>query len=132
ELGDRWPRCAPDLTEEVATGLFAAQAMYNLKTAPVAEELRVQAYRAMADLFEQVDFVIAATNPDLAFPADAPTSNPTDSFLDAARGTTVARVALRGTLAAVRFVAAAFPNVPSAVLGLAAQRLPDLVSMGAL
>jgi Asp-tRNA(Asn)/Glu-tRNA(Gln) amidotransferase A subunit family amidase len=132
ELGDRWPRCAPDLTEEVATGLFLAQATYNLKTAAVAEELRLRAYQAMAEVFAQVDFVIAATNPDVAFPADAPTSNPTDSFIDAARGTRVAQLGLRGALGALRFAAAAFPNLPSALLAHVADWFPDLVSMGAL
>jgi Asp-tRNA(Asn)/Glu-tRNA(Gln) amidotransferase A subunit family amidase len=132
ELGDRWPECAPDLTEEVATGLYTSQALYNLRTAAVAEELRLQAYAAMAALFDQVDFVIAATNPDVAFAADAPTSNPTDSFVDAARSSRAARVAMRSVLAALRFVAAAMPNVPSALLAASARRLPDLVSMGAL
>src|SRR3954466_13581886 len=70
-LGDKWPGCAKDLTDEVAMGAFLAQAMYNLHTAGVAEELRVQANEAMASAFEQVDFVIAATNPGPAFPAEA-------------------------------------------------------------
>ena len=36
----------------------------------------LQANEAMAAAFDEVDFVIAATNPGPAFPADAPTSNP--------------------------------------------------------
>jgi aspartyl-tRNA(Asn)/glutamyl-tRNA(Gln) amidotransferase subunit A len=32
----------------------------------------------------------------------------------------------------MRFAAAAFPNLPSAILDVFAQRLPDVVSMGAL
>jgi aspartyl-tRNA(Asn)/glutamyl-tRNA(Gln) amidotransferase subunit A len=86
----------------------------------------------MADLFRDVDFVIASTNPDVAFPADAPTSNPTDSFLEAARGTRVARLALRGALGSIRALAAAFPNVPAWMLEHVSRRFPDLVSMGAL
>jgi aspartyl-tRNA(Asn)/glutamyl-tRNA(Gln) amidotransferase subunit A len=132
ELGDRWPACAADLTEEVATGLFLSQSLYNLRTAAVAEERRLQAYNALAALFDEVDFVIAATNPDVAFPADAPTSNPTASFLDAARGTTAARLALRGAMGAVRFTAAALPDLPSRLLDVTASRFPDLVGMGAL
>ena len=68
ELGDRWPRCAPDLTDEVAFGLYLSQALYNLRTAAVAEELRLQAYAAMAAAFAEVDFVIAATNPGCRVP----------------------------------------------------------------
>jgi Asp-tRNA(Asn)/Glu-tRNA(Gln) amidotransferase A subunit family amidase len=132
ELGDRWPSCAPDLTAEVATGMYLSQAMYNLNTAAVAEERRLRAYQAMAEAFEQADFIVAATNPDLAFAADAPTSNPTESILDGARNSAAARVALRGVLGAVRFAAAAFPKLPSALLDSGAQRMPDLVSMGAL
>ena len=76
ELGDRWPACAPDLTDEIAIGLFLSQALYNLRGAAVAEELRVRAYRAMAAAFEQVDFIIAATNPSPAFAADARDEQP--------------------------------------------------------
>ena len=43
ELGDRWPACAPDLTDEIAIGLYLSQSIYNLHTAAVAEELRIQA-----------------------------------------------------------------------------------------
>src|SRR5262249_34942137 len=42
------------------------------------------------------------------------------------------QLAVRGALGAMRFVAAAFPNLPNAILDLVAQRLPDIVSMGAL
>ncbi len=132
ELGDRWPACASELTAEVATGLYLSQAMYNLHTAAVAEALRLDAYAAMAGAFETVDFVVAATNPDVAFPADAPTSNPTDSFVDAARDSTVARIAYRAALGLVRLAAAARPALPSKLLELGSRRFPDLVSMGAL
>src|SRR5690606_41307191 len=70
DLGDLWPGCKDDLMPEIAFGLeFASQAM-NLKTAAAAELARIAANEAMADLFDQVDFVIAATNPDVAFPAE--------------------------------------------------------------
>src|SRR5690606_2253277 len=48
DLGDKWPACSDDLTDEVAVGLHLAQAMYNLNTAAVAEQLRIQANEAMA------------------------------------------------------------------------------------
>jgi aspartyl-tRNA(Asn)/glutamyl-tRNA(Gln) amidotransferase subunit A len=132
ELGDRWPACASELTTEVATGLYLAQALYNLRTAAVAEEMRLRAYHVMAAAFEHVDFIVAATNPDVAFAADAATSNTTGSFVDAAGESAAARVALRAGLGLVRFAAAAFPRLPSTLLDFGARRFPDLVSMGAL
>ena len=104
ELGDRWPKCARHLTDEVATGLFLSQSLYNLNTAAVAEELRLQAYAAMAATFAQVDFVIAATNPDVAFPADAPTSAPQDRHrrLRARRAGRPARVPRRARVGSGR------------------------------
>ena len=74
DLGDRWPACSDDLTDEMAVGLHLAEAMYNLRTAAAAEELRVQANEVMARAFEQVDLVIAATNPGPAFAAEWVTS----------------------------------------------------------
>jgi aspartyl-tRNA(Asn)/glutamyl-tRNA(Gln) amidotransferase subunit A len=132
ELGDRWPACASELTTEVATGLYLAQALYNLRTAAVAEEMRLRAYHVMAAAFEHVDFIVAATNPDVAFAADAATSNTTGSFVDAAGESAAARVALRAGLGLVRFAAAAFPKLPPTLLDFGARHFPDLVSMGAL
>ena len=132
DLGNRWPRCAGDLTEEVAIGLRLSESLYNLHTAAVAEELRIRADEEMAAAFQQVDFVIAATNPGPAFAADAVTSSSEDSFLDWAKSNVVARYLFQGVLFGTRVVASAFPKVPSALLAQAGQRFPDLVSMGAL
>ena len=132
ELGDRWPACASELTDEIAIGLYLSQSAYNLRAAAVAEELRVKAYRAMAGAFEQVDFIIAATNPSLAFAAGAAMSSPSDSFVDWAKSNPFARLGYRGVLGALRAVAAVFPNVPALLLDQVAERFPDLVQMGAL
>ena len=70
ELGDLWPGCADDLTREIAFGLRFAEEVFDLGTAGRAEKARTEANEAMAALFDQVDFVIAATNPDVAFPAE--------------------------------------------------------------
>ena len=86
----------------------------------------------MAAAFEQVDFIIAATNPSPAFAADAAMSSPSDSFVDWAKSNPLARLGFRGALGAVRAVAAAFPNAPSALLDQVAARFPDLVQMGGL
>jgi aspartyl-tRNA(Asn)/glutamyl-tRNA(Gln) amidotransferase subunit A len=132
DLGDRWPGCSGQLTDEVAMGLHLAGSMYNLRTAAAAEGLRIQANEVMAAAFEQADFIIAATNPGPAFPAEATTSSSEKSFLDVALSSGVAKGAFRGLLGAVRVVAAFAPKLPNAVLGQAAQRFPDLVNMGAL
>lgn len=132
DLGDRWPACSDDLTDEIAVGLHLAEAMYNLRTAAVAEELRIQANEAMARAFEQVDLVIAATNPGVAFAAHAATSTPQAPIIDKVFSSGPARYVVRALLGAVRVVTGAVPKLPSSVLGQAEDRFPDLVTMGAL
>ena len=70
ELGDRWPACKDDLTVEIAFGVEIATSMTTLDVVAAGEQARTEANEAAADLFEQVDFVISATNPDVAFPAE--------------------------------------------------------------
>ncbi len=132
DLGDRWPSCASELTGEVAIGLRLSMSLYNLRTAAVAEKLRVEANEVMARAFEQADFIIAATNPGPAFAADQATSNPTDSFLEWAQTNAVAQWAFRGVMGGVRTASVFAPKLPSAILGLASSKFPDLVNMGAL
>jgi len=132
DLGDAWPGCSDDLTDEIAVGLHLAEAMYNLRTAAVAEELRIRANEAMARAFDEADLVIAATNPGPAFAAEASTSNPQAPIIDRLFAPGPARIAVRGVLGAVRTIAGLVPKLPAAVLGQAEARLPDLVTMGAL
>ena len=132
ELGDRWPRCAGDLTEEVAFGLRLSQTFYNLNTAAAAEALRVQANEAMAAAFEQVDFVIAATNPGPAFPADARTSAEQTRFADWMITSPAGIAILRSVMFGTRVAGGIAPRLPHAVLAAAGRRFPDLVTMGAL
>jgi aspartyl-tRNA(Asn)/glutamyl-tRNA(Gln) amidotransferase subunit A len=66
-LGDRYPACAADLTPQIAFGLQLAGELYNLEQAANGEVWRHVMNEAMADLFDQVDFVLASTNPDVAF-----------------------------------------------------------------
>ena len=70
ELRGHWPDCKDDLTPSSAFGLEFAEAAVNLESVAQGEVSRTMANEAMADLFEQVDFVICATNPDTAFPAE--------------------------------------------------------------
>jgi Asp-tRNA(Asn)/Glu-tRNA(Gln) amidotransferase A subunit family amidase len=132
DLGDLWPSCAPELTHEIAVGLRLAQSLYNLRTAAVAEELRIRANEAMAAAFEQVDFIVAATNPGPAFAAEAATSSGQDSFVDWAASSAVAARALQAALFGVRVAATVRPDLPTTLLGQASARFPDLVNMGAL
>ncbi len=69
ELGDRWPGCRDDLTGEIAFGLEFATQVMNLDMAAKVELKRMEANEAMAAVFDQVDFVLCATNPDVAYPA---------------------------------------------------------------
>jgi Asp-tRNA(Asn)/Glu-tRNA(Gln) amidotransferase A subunit family amidase len=72
ELGDLYPACADDLTEEIAFGLTVASGMFNLEQAAKGEAWRRGMNETMADIFDDVDFVIASTNPDVAFNAEGP------------------------------------------------------------
>jgi Asp-tRNA(Asn)/Glu-tRNA(Gln) amidotransferase A subunit family amidase len=72
ELGDRYPACEDDLTPEIAFGMRIATEMYNLQQASKVESWRHTMNESMADLFDQVDFVLASTNPDVAFNAEGP------------------------------------------------------------
>jgi aspartyl-tRNA(Asn)/glutamyl-tRNA(Gln) amidotransferase subunit A len=132
ELGPRWPKCASLLTTEVAVGVRLSQSLYNLHTAAAAEELRVKANEVMASAFEEVDFVIAATNPGPAFPAEAATSGSTGRMLEWATSSEVAKGLFRGLLFGTRVVTAAVPTLPSRLLDEAGRRFTELVNMGAL
>lgn len=70
DLGDRYPGCEPDLTPEIAFGIDLARDQFNLEMAAVVEKNRTDANETMAALFDEVDFVISATNPDIAYPAE--------------------------------------------------------------
>ena len=71
-LGDRYPDCEPDLTLEIGFGLKVATEVYNLEARARIENRRTAMNEALAGLFDDVDFVIAATNPDVAFEAEGP------------------------------------------------------------
>ncbi len=70
ELGDLWPGCKDDLTNEISFGMQIASEHYNLQMAANVETQRTLANEAMAAIFDQVDFLICATNPDAAYPAN--------------------------------------------------------------
>jgi aspartyl-tRNA(Asn)/glutamyl-tRNA(Gln) amidotransferase subunit A len=70
DLGDRWPDCRDDMTLEMAFGMDMAHRMFDLDVAATCERQRTEANERMAEVFDEVDLVISATNPDVAFPAD--------------------------------------------------------------
>jgi aspartyl-tRNA(Asn)/glutamyl-tRNA(Gln) amidotransferase subunit A len=71
-LGDRYPACEEDLTLEIAFGLKIGHEIYDLNARSRIEEQRIRTNETMAALFEEVDFVFASTNPDVAFNAEGP------------------------------------------------------------
>ncbi|MBK9179068.1 MAG: amidase [Acidimicrobiales bacterium] len=71
-LGDRWPACADDLTPEMRFGVSFAEERFDLEAAAKVERRRTALNEAMADLFDEVDLVVAASNPDVAFAAEGP------------------------------------------------------------
>jgi aspartyl-tRNA(Asn)/glutamyl-tRNA(Gln) amidotransferase subunit A len=70
ELGERWPECKDELTTEIGFGMMMGEQAFNLEVAGRADAARQRLNNAMADVLEDVDFIITATNPDVAFPAD--------------------------------------------------------------
>lgn len=72
DLGPAWPDCAEDLTLEIGFGLKLAEQMYDLDARARIEASRMAINESMADLFEQVDFVLTLSNPDVAFDAEGP------------------------------------------------------------
>jgi len=71
-LGDRYPACHDDLTPEIQLGMSIALGGFSLQSAGAAEMFRIAVNEQMADIFDQTDFIFAATNPDVAFAAAGP------------------------------------------------------------
>lgn len=74
-LGDMWPACADDLTPEMRMGLQLTEGRYNATERAKIEARRSAVNMRMADIFQQVDLVITASNPDVAFIAEGPLPN---------------------------------------------------------
>ncbi len=69
DLAGLWPDCRDQLTKEIAFGMEMAEKLVDVHVVAKGEAARTEANERMAALFDQVDFVICATNPDTAFPA---------------------------------------------------------------
>lgn len=72
ELGDLWPRCADDLTPEIRMGLQFTEGLYGSQARHKIETRRAALNERMAEIFRNVDIVMTASNPDVAFAADGP------------------------------------------------------------
>jgi len=71
-LADRYPECADDLTVEIGFGMKIAHDVYDIQARARIEAQRVRMNETMAAIFDEVDFVLASTNPDVAFGCDGP------------------------------------------------------------
>ena len=72
ELGDRWPTCADQLTPEMRLALEFTHGKYSSDARARIEARRADLNQRMAEIFDQVDIVITASNPDIAFDAQGP------------------------------------------------------------
>ena len=79
QLQDHWPECADDLTPEIRRSMETAPGLYGADARIKLETRRTELNEAMARIFDVaaggVDFVITASNPDVAFDADGPLPN---------------------------------------------------------
>jgi aspartyl-tRNA(Asn)/glutamyl-tRNA(Gln) amidotransferase subunit A len=71
-LEDRYPGCEQELTPEIMFACNIATRHFDIGIAKGVERYRRECIQAMAGIFDQVDFVITATNPDVAFDAEGP------------------------------------------------------------
>ncbi len=134
DLGDRWPTCADDLTEEVAFGLTLAWNTFDLELAADGERRRTDANEAMASLFDRADFVICATNPDPAFPAEdgLQSTGLGDRLMRSIETNRGAKIAWRTLARFMRLVGVARPRTNRELLSWVETRFADLLDMAAL
>lgn len=75
-LGEHWPQCADDLTPEIRMAMELGQGQYGAAARIKLEKRRTELNESMARIFDVdaggVDFVITASNPDVAFNAEGP------------------------------------------------------------
>ncbi len=132
DLGDLWPECAGDLTDEIRLGVELSKSLFNIEVAAEAERLRVLNQEAMAGAFDQVDFIIAATNPGTAFAAEATTSSPEPGPMEKVIANPAGVAGLKVALGAARVAKTAAPGLPNRIFERALERDPDTLAMGAL
>ena len=75
DLGEHWPACADVLTPEMRFGLESTIGRYGTDARARIESRRAALNERMAEIFDAhsgVDFVLTASNPDVAFDAEGP------------------------------------------------------------
>lgn len=72
DLKDAWPGCRDDLTYEIAFAMGWVSEHYRVWHAAAVDRYRMEINEAMADLFEQCDVLLCATNPHEPFQAEGP------------------------------------------------------------
>ncbi len=72
QLAEYWPDCKDVLTPEIRGSMRVTQERYNLDARVKIESRRMELNERMAAIFGEVDFVMTASNPDVAFAADGP------------------------------------------------------------
>lgn len=132
ELGDRWPGCAADLTDEMRVAVQLSENFLNMRVAASGELARREVNEAMAGLFAEADFVITSSNPGPAFPAEDGMSSDAKSFIDYARGNIAVQKGVAGVLKTARALSGFAPKTPQRLLGAGVRRSPELLDMGAL
>ncbi len=74
-LRDHWPDCADELTPEMRYSMEAGAGQYGEESRAKIERRRMEVNEALARIFDPadgVDFVMTASNPDVAFAAGGP------------------------------------------------------------
>ena len=72
QLGDAWPGCADVLTPEMRSSLRHTFDRYGIEARSKIESRRMELNERMAAIFSEVDLVMTASNPDVAFAAEGP------------------------------------------------------------
>jgi len=71
DLKDHWPACRDDLTYEIRIAMEFME-HYRIWHAASVDKFRVAMNEAMADVFEQCDVLLCATNPHASYAAEGP------------------------------------------------------------
>ncbi len=71
-LGDLYPGCESEFTPEIMLACNIATHHFDVNAAIGIENYRRSCIVAMAKIFDEVDFIVSATNPDVAFGAEGP------------------------------------------------------------
>jgi len=72
DLHEHWPACKEDLTFEIGFAIAWVSEHYRVWHPAAVDRYRMEINEAMADLFEECDILLCATNPHEPFAAEGP------------------------------------------------------------